>query len=188
MENTGIRATSLRFRRMTNFLFLMPSKKPASRRARPAVTSEFVVVTHQHPGHVSMLAELLAKSISLPVVEAADGMTVEPNRVCVGPPGGYLAILNGTLHRMETRKPAACQPRLNILAMAREGLQLELAAALRQVVAGNPAATREGVVNGEAGLISKAGRKWNASLTLLRLTDEKGDPEAVCMLARQPVT
>ncbi len=62
----------------------------------------FVVVTHQHPGHISLLPELLGKKTVMPVVEAADGLQVEPNHVYVGPPGGHLAILNRTLHRMET--------------------------------------------------------------------------------------
>lgn len=69
--------------------------------AMPADTGmAFVVVTHQHPGHISMLPELLAKETEMPVLEAADGLKVEPNRVYVEPPGGCLAILNGTLHRM----------------------------------------------------------------------------------------
>lgn len=67
----------------------------------------FVVVTHQHPGHKSMLPELLRKETEMPVVEAADGTKVQANRVYVGPPGGHLAILNGVLHRMETEKNEA---------------------------------------------------------------------------------
>ena len=67
----------------------------------------FVVITHQHPGHTSLLPELLGKATAIPVVEAADGLKVEPNHVYVSPPGGYLAILNGTLHRMETEKKEA---------------------------------------------------------------------------------
>src|SRR5258706_6967653 len=38
----------------------------------------FVVVTHQHPGHTSLLPELLGKSTRLRVRVAADGMVVEP--------------------------------------------------------------------------------------------------------------
>lgn len=72
----------------------------------------FVVVTHQHPGHASLLPELLSKETRMRVVEAADGMRLEPNHVYVGAPGGHLAILNGTLHRMETEKEEA--PRLPI--------------------------------------------------------------------------
>jgi two-component system CheB/CheR fusion protein len=72
----------------------------------------FVIVTHQHPGHTSMLPDLLGKETEMPVVEAANGLHVEPNHVYVGPPGGHLAILNGTLQRMETGKEAA--PKLPI--------------------------------------------------------------------------
>jgi two-component system, chemotaxis family, CheB/CheR fusion protein len=62
----------------------------------------FVAVTHQHPGHTSLLPELLARDTEMPVIEAADGVKIKPNHVYVSPPGGDLAILNGTLHRMET--------------------------------------------------------------------------------------
>ena len=39
----------------------------------------FVVLTHQHPGHTSLLPELLGKHTEMPVVEAADGTTLEPD-------------------------------------------------------------------------------------------------------------
>ncbi|MCX6926425.1 MAG: PAS domain-containing protein, partial [Verrucomicrobia bacterium] len=61
----------------------------------------FVVVTHQHPGHTSLLPELLRKCTRMRVTVAADGLTVEPGCVYMSPPEGYLAILNGTLHLME---------------------------------------------------------------------------------------
>jgi len=71
----------------------------------PAQTGmAFVVVTHQHPGHTSLLPELLSRSTRLKVVEARDGLNIEPDHVYVGPPGGHLAIYNDTLHRMETDK------------------------------------------------------------------------------------
>ncbi len=60
----------------------------------------FVVVTHQHPGHVSLLPNLLSKATQMPVVEARDALKVEPNHVYVGPPGGLLAIAGGMLHRL----------------------------------------------------------------------------------------
>ncbi|MGB7947461.1 MAG: chemotaxis protein CheB, partial [Candidatus Binatia bacterium] len=72
----------------------------------------FVVVTHQHPAHTSLLPELLGRSTQLKVVEARDGLKVEPNHVYVGPPGGHLAIYKGTLHRMETNTAEA--PKLPI--------------------------------------------------------------------------
>lgn len=82
-------------------------------RHMPADTGmAFVVVTHQHPGHTSLLAELLGKVTTVTVAVAADGMNVEPNHVYVGPPGGHLGILNRTLHRLNAEKEES--PRLPI--------------------------------------------------------------------------
>ncbi len=67
----------------------------------------FVVVTHQHPGHASLLRELLGRITALPVQLAADGVRIEPNHVYVSSPGGHLAILNGTLQRMDAERKAA---------------------------------------------------------------------------------
>jgi two-component system CheB/CheR fusion protein len=72
----------------------------------------FVVVIHQHPGHTSLLPDLLSKVTRLPVVKAADHLKVERNHVYVNPPGGNLAILNGVLHLMEPVKEEG--PRLSI--------------------------------------------------------------------------
>lgn len=81
--------------------------------AMPADTGmAFVVVTHLHPTHKSLLPELLGRCTSLPVVEAADGVKVEPNRVYVAPPGSMLAILGARLQRMDL--PVAPAPRLPI--------------------------------------------------------------------------
>jgi two-component system, chemotaxis family, CheB/CheR fusion protein len=73
----------------------------------------FVVVTHQHPGHTSLLPELLGKCTALEVVQATDGLKVNANRVYVGPPGGQLAIVDGVLHRVETTDKTEA-PRLPI--------------------------------------------------------------------------
>ena len=54
----------------------------------------FVVVTHQHPGHVSLLGELLRKHARLPVTELTAPMRVEPNQIYMASPEGYLAILS----------------------------------------------------------------------------------------------
>jgi two-component system CheB/CheR fusion protein len=62
----------------------------------------FVVVTHQHPGHTSLLPELLARDTRMAVAEARDGVRVEPNHVYVGPPGGQLAMADGRLHLVST--------------------------------------------------------------------------------------
>ncbi|MSQ19030.1 MAG: hypothetical protein EXR39_05595 [Betaproteobacteria bacterium] len=67
----------------------------------------FVVVTHQHPGHTSMLLKLLGRVTKLPVTETTDGVKLQPNRVYLNPPGGYLALINGALQRMDANTSAA---------------------------------------------------------------------------------
>jgi two-component system CheB/CheR fusion protein len=71
----------------------------------------FVVVTHQHPGHTSLMPELLSRHTSMPVRVAKSGTRVEPDCVYVAPPGVNLAILKQTLHEMEPEQEA---PRLPI--------------------------------------------------------------------------
>ncbi len=58
----------------------------------------FVVLTHQHLGHVSMLAELLAAHTQMPVTEITEGITVAPNHVYVNPPGGNPKLINLKLY------------------------------------------------------------------------------------------
>lgn len=72
----------------------------------------FVVITHQHPGHTSMLPELLGKETRMPVAEAANGLAIEANHVYVCPPAANLAIMNGVLHLMPVDREHA--PRLPI--------------------------------------------------------------------------
>lgn len=61
----------------------------------------FVVVSHQHPGHVSLLPDLLGKYATIPVVEATDGIELKPDHVYVSPPGAYLGVMNRRLQMME---------------------------------------------------------------------------------------
>ena len=60
----------------------------------------FVVVTHQHAGYASLLPELLAKTVRMPVVEMEDGMPLQPNRIHVS---GTLASQLGDRFRLEGR-------------------------------------------------------------------------------------
>ncbi|RPH78886.1 MAG: hypothetical protein EHM80_09210, partial [Nitrospiraceae bacterium] len=71
------------------------------RHTPPSSGMAFVVVSHQHAGHVSLLPSLLSKCTAMPVTEATDGMEVEPNRVYMAPGGTNLVILHGALHLME---------------------------------------------------------------------------------------
>ena len=72
------------------------------RHTSPSSGMAFVVVSHQHAGHVSLLPSLLSKCTTMPVVEATDGMEVEAHRVYMAPGGTNLAILHGILHFMES--------------------------------------------------------------------------------------
>lgn len=72
----------------------------------------FVFVQHLHPDYKSALTEILARETEMPVVEAADGMQVEPDHVYVIPPNSYLGILRGVLQLLP--RPGGQAPRLPI--------------------------------------------------------------------------
>ena len=63
----------------------------------------YVLVQHLSPDHKSMLADILAKSTSMPVIEAVDGVQVKANSVFVIPPDATMTISNG---RLKVVKPA----------------------------------------------------------------------------------
>src|ERR1017187_2255377 len=78
----------------------------------PADTGLAIVfVQHLDPKHHSLLTEILSRSTSMPVSEAADGMPVEANHVYVIPANGDLTIAQGML-RLTTRTqgPGAHMP------------------------------------------------------------------------------
>jgi two-component system CheB/CheR fusion protein len=58
-----------------------------------------------------MLVELLGRQTKMPVVEAGDGMRVEPNHIYVIPPDCNLAILHGELQLL---KPAGDESRKHL--------------------------------------------------------------------------
>jgi two-component system CheB/CheR fusion protein len=60
-----------------------------------------VVVQHRDPNSQGMLVELLQRSTPMPVQQAADQMTVEPDHVYVIPPGRDLSLMRGVLHLFE---------------------------------------------------------------------------------------
>jgi two-component system CheB/CheR fusion protein len=67
----------------------------------------YVLVQHLSPQHVSLLAELVGRSTSMPVTEAADGDRVEAGHVYVIPPDATLTIADGIL---QVSKPAPPRP------------------------------------------------------------------------------
>ena len=64
----------------------------------------FVVITHLSPSHESMLAEILGRTTTMPVVDARDGELVEAQHVYVLPPSAILTIREG---RLRLRRTAA---------------------------------------------------------------------------------
>lgn len=57
----------------------------------------FVVVQHLAPGHESMMSDLLARKTRMSVVQARDGVRMQPNSVYVIPPGQELGASQGML-------------------------------------------------------------------------------------------
>ncbi|MDB6107600.1 MAG: torS [Gammaproteobacteria bacterium] len=58
----------------------------------------YVVVQHLSPEHQSLMAEILARHTSMPVIQIRDGMIIAANHVYVIAPGFTLTIRQGRLH------------------------------------------------------------------------------------------
>ncbi|KFE66791.1 chemotaxis protein CheB [Hyalangium minutum] len=65
----------------------------------------FVIVQHLAPARESILAGLLAKATAMPVLEATDGLDLEPNHVYVSPPGVGITFAQGALRLKARRAP-----------------------------------------------------------------------------------
>jgi two-component system CheB/CheR fusion protein len=65
----------------------------------------FVLIQHLDPTHESMIAELLARDTAMKVVQAKDGMPLEPNCLHVIPPGAYLSLDDGVLRTSRPPSP-----------------------------------------------------------------------------------
>jgi two-component system CheB/CheR fusion protein len=63
----------------------------------PSTGMAFVLVPHLSPTHESLMASILARSTSMPVIEVQDEPTVEPNHVYVIPPDRSMVIEGGKL-------------------------------------------------------------------------------------------
>lgn len=56
-----------------------------------------IYVQHLDPGHKSQIVELLANTTSLTVIEAINGMKIQPGNVYVMPPAKGIAIVDGSI-------------------------------------------------------------------------------------------
>ncbi len=66
-------------------------------RMPPESGMAFVVIVHLSPEHESILAELLGRTTTMPVLQALDLQKVEANTVYVIPPGKHLTLTDGHL-------------------------------------------------------------------------------------------
>src|SRR4030088_1738863 len=58
----------------------------------------FIVVQHLSPEHQSLMAEILSRHTSMPLIQIRDGMAIAANHVYVIAPGFTLTIRQGRLH------------------------------------------------------------------------------------------
>jgi two-component system, chemotaxis family, CheB/CheR fusion protein len=77
------------------------SSIPADAQTGPS----YVVVQHLAPDHKSILPELIGRYTPLPVVEAEDGMKVEPDHIYVIPPNQDMALRKGMLRLSAPSEP-----------------------------------------------------------------------------------
>ena len=64
-----------------------------------------ILVQHLDPNHDSMLVELLASHTAMRVMQAVEGMPIEPGHLYVIPPGTYLSVAGGALHLAAPQAP-----------------------------------------------------------------------------------
>lgn len=58
----------------------------------------FIIVQHLDPTHESLMVSLLAGHTKMNVLQAKDGILIEPGHLYVIPPGTYLSVAKGYLH------------------------------------------------------------------------------------------
>jgi two-component system CheB/CheR fusion protein len=112
----------------------------------------FMVVSHQHPGHTSLLPDLLGKCTEMPVAEAKDGDRLMPNHVYVSPPGGHLAVIHGVLHLMAGPKDEMPPLPIDFLFRALAQDQKEYAICIVLSGTGSDGTLGLKAVKGEAGM------------------------------------
>jgi len=84
----GIAASAGGLDAFKKFFAAMPAESGAA----------FVCIPHLDPTHRSLMAELMARHTTMPVVEAKDKQRVQPNHVYIIPPNKYMTIANAALN------------------------------------------------------------------------------------------
>ena len=65
----------------------------------------FVIIQHLDPTHKGIMVEILQRITTMKVIQAGDGMKVQPDYVYVIPPNKDMSILHGTLHLFDPLEP-----------------------------------------------------------------------------------
>ena len=60
-----------------------------------------ILVQHLDPAHDSLLVELLSRQTAMTVLQAADGLLIQPEHLYIIPPGVYLSVEDGALRLSE---------------------------------------------------------------------------------------
>lgn len=75
----------------------------------------YVVVQHLDPTQKALLAGLLQRATAMPVLEAENGMRIEPDCVYVIPPNTELSVVKGTMHVGWPAAPRGLRLPVNVL-------------------------------------------------------------------------
>ncbi|MFH0709504.1 MAG: CheR family methyltransferase [Pseudomonadota bacterium] len=65
----------------------------------------FVLIQHLSPDHKSILSEIIGRYTVMHVLEAKDGVIIEPNCIYVIPPNYNIALMDGTLQLLDPSEP-----------------------------------------------------------------------------------
>jgi two-component system CheB/CheR fusion protein len=87
----------------------------------------FVLVPHLDPTHESLMAELLGRYTTMPVVEAGDGVRVEADHVYVIPPNRDMALHAGKLRLTQPAEPRGLRTSIDYFLRSLVDEQHELA-------------------------------------------------------------
>jgi two-component system CheB/CheR fusion protein len=119
---------------------------------RPDLGMAYVLVQHLDPRHESMLAGIVSRATSIPVVEVKDGMQVKPDHIYVIPPNVDMAILNRSLSLMP--RPSMRGPHLAIDYFLRSLARDQKEQAIAVILSGTASDGAQGVkeIKGESGI------------------------------------
>ena len=84
------------FTALKKFFIAMPSDNPGM---------AFFLVQHLDPAHESTMDNLMGRYTTMVVVQAEDGMKVEPDHLYIIPPNKDMGMMNGIIQLMDPSEP-----------------------------------------------------------------------------------